>query len=152
MKEIYGEFFDAMNQIRKIRIGDLFPEMTKADGVALMAINYFNKERQDRVLTVSELAEKIHTKPSAVSRTLKNLEEQGMIVRTVNKADRRNTYVTLSEYGRETCEKIEHRMSDFAEAVLKRMDEGDLRRLIAYLNQLYQVAVEEIEYRTDRRE
>lgn len=152
MEEIYGEFFDAMNQIRKIRIGDLFPEMTKADCMTLMAINHYNRMKEGDILKVSELAEKIHTKPSAVSRTLKNLEEQGLITRTVNQADRRNTYVTLSEYGREACEKMEHTMSEFAEAMLSRMDKEDLKRLVTYLNELHQVAIEEIELRKNRRE
>lgn len=152
MNETYGEFFDAMNQIRKIRIGDLFPNMTKADCTTLMAINHYNREKKSEILTVSELAGKIHTKTSAVSRTLKNLEEQGLIIRTVNQADRRNTYVTLSEHGKDTCEKMEHTMSEFAEAVLSRMNRDDLKRLIAYLNELHQVAMEEIELRKNRKE
>lgn len=152
MEEIYGKFFDAMNQIRKIRIGDLFPEMTKADGMTLLAINHYNRGRQSDVLTVSELAEKIHTKPSAVSRTLKNLEEQGLIERTVNQADRRNTYVKVSAKGKKICEQMEQEMNDFSKAVLSRMKEEDLRRLIDYLKELHQVAVEEIELRKNRRE
>ena len=152
MNEAYGEFFDAMNQLRKIHIGDLFPDMTKADCMTLMAINHYNRAKKNEILTVSELAEKIHTKTSAVSRTLKGLEEQGLIVRTVNQADRRNTYVTLSEHGKDTCVEIEHTMSEFAEAVLSRMNRDDLKHLIAYLNELHQVAIEEIELRKNRKE
>ncbi len=151
MEELYGQFFDAMDHIRKIRIGDLFPDMTKADGMTLMAIRHFNKEKAEDILTVSELAERLHTQPSAVSRTLKSLEERGMIERTVNRADRRNTYVTLSEYGKKTSAEIERAMGDFAQAVLSRMNKEDLSRLVAYLNELYQVAVEEIETRKNRK-
>ena len=43
-------------------------------------------------------------------------------------------------------------MSEFAEAVLSRMDREDLKRLIVYLNELHQVAIEEIELRKNRRE
>lgn len=152
MKEIYGEFFDAMNQIRKIHIGELFPEMTKADCMTLMAINHYNREKQAGTLTVSELAEKIHTKTSAVSRTLKNLEEQGLIERTVRSTDRRNTYVTLSVQGRATCERMEHTTSEFAEAVLSKMKEEDLKSMIIYMKELRQAAVEEIELRKSRKE
>ncbi len=152
MEELYGKFFDAIGQMRRIRIADLFPEMTKADGVALMAINHYNRRKKEKMITVSELAEKIHTKPSAVSRTLKNLEEQELIIRTVNPTDRRNTYVTLSEHGKETCKKMEQTMSEFGHAVLSKMKEEDLKRLIAYLNELYRVAVEEIELRKNRKE
>lgn len=147
MKELYGRFFDAMHQFHRVRIGDLFPERTQGDCVTLLAINRFYQEKKDEMLTVSELAEKTHVKPSAVSRTLKNLEEQGLVERTINKSDRRNTYVTVTEHGREECEKMGHIMCDFAEAVLARMEEEDLTKLIDYMNELNQVATEEIEIR-----
>ncbi len=150
MEELYGEFFNAMNQIRKIRIGDLFSDLTEADGMTLMAVSHAKRGAKNGILTVSELAEKLHTQPSAVSRSLKSLEEQGLIERTINSTDRRNTYVALSEYGQSTCEKIERTMSDFAQAVLSRMKKEDLERLVAYLNELYQVAMEEIEVRKNK--
>ena len=53
---------------------------------------------------------------------------------------------------KDTCEEMEHTMSEFAEAVLSRMNEEDLKRLIAYLNELHQVAMEEIELRKNRKE
>ena len=38
--------------------------------------------------------------PSAISRTLKGLEERGYVERNINKNDRRNTYVELTAAGR----------------------------------------------------
>lgn len=118
--------------------------------MTLMAVSHAKRGAKNGILTVSELAEKLHTQPSAVSRSLKSLEEQGLIERTINSTDRRNTYVGLSEYGQSTCEKIEHTMSDFAQAVLSRMKKEDLERLVAYLNELYQVAMEEIEVKKNK--
>lgn len=152
MKEVYEKFFNAINQLHRIRIGDLFPEMKKADGITLMAIAHYNRKNPDSILTVSELAEKIHTKPSAVSRTLKGLEKQGLIVRTVMQTDRRNIHVMLSEVGKVKCKEMERTMNEFAGAVLSRMNEQDLLRMVAYLNKLHQVAVEEIELRKNRKE
>lgn len=151
MNKLYSEFFRATEQFGKLKIGDLFPQMSKGDCTTLLAIDHYNQEKEEGLLTVSELAEKIHAKPSAVSRTLKNLEERGLIERTVNKADRRNTYVTVSEAGHKLQREMETTMGEFAEAVLKRMNEQDLRKLIDYLNELHQVAVEEIDLRVKNR-
>lgn len=150
MNEMYGRFYSAMNQFRRLRIGDLFPDMTKGDCMTLMAIDHFNREKETGILTISELAEKMHTQVSAVSRTLKNLEDRGLIERTVNRADRRNTYVALSPQGKETWKKMEKAMGEFATAVLSRIREEDLEKLISYLEELYQVAAEEMALRNNK--
>jgi DNA-binding MarR family transcriptional regulator len=83
---------------------------------------------------------------SAVSRTLKSLEDQNLIERTVNKSDRRNTYIMLTEAGGQKRKEIEQRMEEFSKAVFERLDDDDMERLISYLDKLYQVAEEEIEH------
>lgn len=147
MKESYENFFRAMDQFHRLNLGVLFPEMTKADCMTLMAIDHFRQKEESGVLTVSGLAEKMHAKPPAVSRSLKSLEDRGFIARTVNKSDRRNTYVELTGKGRGEWKRMEREMADFARAVISRMDEEDMCRLIAYLDELYRVANEELEFR-----
>lgn len=150
MDKLYGQFFEAIDQLRRLHVGDLFPNMSKSDCTTLMAIDYYNQRKSDGVLTVSELAEKIHVKPSAVSRTLKNLEEQGLIERTVNKSDRRNTYVEISDAGRKRQQEMKVTMEEFVDAVLNRIREEDLRKLVEYLNEVCQIATEEIELRKNK--
>lgn len=81
MEELYAGLFRAMNRFGKLRIGELFSDMTKSDGMMLWAISQLNQEKNNGRATVSELAEKLHTQNSAVSRTLKNLEDHGWICR-----------------------------------------------------------------------
>lgn len=145
MEELYGKFFSTMHQFQKLRIGDMFPRMTKMDGMTLMSIEHFNKKKEKGIITISELASEMHVQSSAVSRTLKSLEDKGYIVRTINKSDRRNTYVELTEPGRSMLKEAEEIMNSFAKAVITRMDEEDMNRLIAYLDELYHVSKEEIE-------
>ena len=151
MKDIYGEFFETMESMRKIRVGDLFTDMTKAEAKTLLKIQHFNKSRTENI-TVSELAETMNAKPSAVSRTLRVLEEKGLIARTVNPSDRRNTYVVVTEQGEQNCKEMTNTMSEFAQAVLAKMDETELRQLITYIKKLNKVASEEIELRKKNRE
>ncbi len=145
MEETYRQFFRAMDQFHKLNIGALFSDLTKFDCVTVLSIGHFSQKKGDTPLTVSEVAERMHAKSSAVSRTLKNLEDKGFIVRTVNKSDRRNTYVELTEAGKAECSRMEQRMEEFAKKVFSRMNEADLCKLIAYLNQLFQAASEELE-------
>lgn len=147
MEEMYGKFYAAMSRFRKLKLSELFVDMTRADCMTLMAIDHFSQQKQLGILTVSELADKMHVKPSAVSRTLKSLEDKELIERTVNKADRRNTYVQLTEQGRCKWKTLEKTMSDLTTAVLSRMKEEDLKMLISCLEELYQVAQEEIDLR-----
>lgn len=150
MNEMYGRFYSVIHQFHRLRIGDLFPEMSKSDCMTMMAIAHFNREKQEGILTVSELADKMHAQPSAVSRTLKNLEDRELIERTINKLDRRNTYVALSEQGKRQWKEMEVTLGEFAAAVLSRMREEDLERLVSYLDELYQVAAEEIALRKNK--
>lgn len=150
MSELYGHFFEALESFRRLRIGDLFPDMSKSDCMTLMSIDYYNQKKTDGVLTVSELAGKMHVKPSAVSRTLKSLEERGLITRMVNQSNRRNTFVEISEEGRKKQQEMKAAIEDVVESVLKRIEEDDLRKLIAYLNEVSEIAVEEIELRKNK--
>lgn len=150
VNEMYGRFYAVMNQFRRLRIGDLFPELSKSDCMTLMAIDHFSREKQEGMMTVSELTDKMHMQMPAVSRTLKSLEEQELIERSVNKSDRRNTYVALTPRGRDFWKEKEKTMSELTEAVLARMSKADLERLVAYLDELYQVAEEEIDRRRNK--
>ena len=104
--------------------------------------------QQEGIVTVSELAEKVHAQNSAVSRSLRNLEVQGLIERTVNRADRRNTCVTLTEKGKKKQEEIAATLGEFGRSVVSQMSDEDVSRLTACLKEMYQIARQEIEKRS----
>lgn len=150
MNRTCGDLFTTMHQFGKLKIGDLFPDISKTDCMTLTAIHHFSTEKQG-MMTVSELAEKIHAQSSAVSRSLKTLEDRNLIERTINKQDRRNTYVALTNEGEKEIKQIQEIMDDFANAVISRMDEADMQKMITYLNELFQIAQEEIEVRSKKK-
>lgn len=147
VEQLQNRILMSMGQFRKLRISDMFPEMTKSDGMTLMAIGHYNRNNEKK-LTVSGLAEIVKTKPSAISRTLKSLEDAGYIERVVNREDRRNTYVALTTAGEAECAKIDGTMREFFQAVFGKMQAEDLERLITYLDELYEVAKTEIAQRS----
>lgn len=153
MKEEYSEFFTAFKQFRKLNISSMIPELSHSDFATMMSIACCNEKccQNGERVTVSMLSKELHVNITAVSRTLKGLEEKGYIERSVNKNDRRITYVELTEEGTKVLKNAEETMDDFADAVLSRLGEENLVRLTTYINQLYKVAAQEIDKRKCKR-
>ncbi len=142
--DLYEDLFRAMNQFHKLKFSDMMQNMSKADFIVMNVI--MNKGKDDK-MTISELAAIARMLPSAISRTLKGLEEKGYVERTINKQDRRNTYVELTEEGKkQTCE-VRQVMRDFGKTVMAKLDEHEVNELILYLNNIYSIAEKEIETR-----
>ena len=144
MDKLYEELFRSMNQFRKLKFSEMFPEVCKTDYFVLCTIMDKGENGQ---ITISELAARAKMLPPAISRTLKGLEERGYVERNVNKNDRRNTYVELTEAGRQLTEEARQTMSDFGKSVMSQVDEVDMKRLISYLDNIYHIAEKEIEAR-----
>lgn len=144
MNDKFEELFKAMHQFHKLRLGDMMPNVSGAD---FWAMRNIVDKGEDGKITVSELAKKTNVLPSAISRTIRGLEDKGYVERTINKNDRRNTYVEMTDKGREVMQIVRENMHDFGEAVLSKLDENELSQLIAYLNNIYDIAQKEIEIR-----
>lgn len=96
MEELYGKFFDAVHQFRKLNVAAIMPDINQAEFEAMNVL--MNKE--DGKVTISELAYKSKVHSSAISRTLHGLEEKGYVERSIDKNDRRNICVELTEEGK----------------------------------------------------
>lgn len=151
MDKLYEEMFRAMNQFRKLKFAEMFPEISRADFFVMSTIMDKTENVQ---ITISELAFRVKMLPSAISRTLKGLEERGYVERNVDKNDRRNTYVELTAEGERVTEEARQIMADFGKSVMEQVDEEDMKRLVSYLDNIYHIAEKEIETRKwqDRKE
>lgn len=149
--DLYEDLFRAMNQFHKLKFSDMMQNMSKADFIVMNVI--MNKGKDDK-MTISELAAIARMLPSAISRTLKGLEEKGYVERTINKQDRRNTYVELTEEGKKQTREVRQAMRDFGKTVMAKLDEQEMNQLILYLNNIYSIAEKELETRKirDRKE
>lgn len=144
MEDLYMELFKSMSQFRKLHMGDMMPGgLSGADFFTLNCI----MDAEEREITISKLACKSKVLPSALSRTLRGLEEQQYVERNVDKGDRRNTYVTLTDKGRALTLQSRQIMRDFGKAVTSRLDENDVKQLIDYLDEIYHISKTEIEAR-----
>lgn len=96
---------------------------------------------------ISDIAHITHAHTSALSRTLNGLEAKGCLRRTTDSADRRNTYVELTEYGQKVLEKNKAAMEDFMTAVFERVGDENMKLFIDILHSIYETSYEELERR-----
>lgn len=82
MDKLYEELFRAMNQFRKLKFAEMFPMINRTDFFVMCTI--MDKGENGKI-TISELASRAKMLPSAISRTLKGLEERGYVERNINK-------------------------------------------------------------------
>lgn len=151
MGTTYEELFRAMSQFRKLKFSDMFPNISRAE---FFTMSMIMDKGENGKITISELATKAHVLLPAMSRTLRGLENKGYVERNVNKQDRRNTYVELTEQGKKITLQTRTSMCEFGRAVMEQVDEEEMKRLISYLNHIYVIAEKEIKTRKteDRKE
>ena len=75
MEELYGKFFDAVHQFRKLNVAAIMPDINQAEFEAMNVL--MNKE--DGKVTISELAYKSKVHSSAISRKRKATWKEALI-------------------------------------------------------------------------
>lgn len=155
MNQLQIEFIQAMHQFRKIRIDELFPGLNRSEFWALGAIAHCGAG--DSRPRVSDIVRRLHNSPQAASRTLRSLEEKGLIQRGTDPEDRRNTLVWLTDQGRETMDVMQKRMENLFEGIFADFGEERMRKLIRELRDLeacgqarFQAVLDEMNEDTER--
>lgn len=174
MEKMVQELFDVFRNFRKLHFSILMEDISHSEFATLRCIarkaagaecNFAghmeqgdahpenNADKQeaggtaDVKVSVSDLAEKLHVSPPALSRTLRRLEKKEFIRRTVDFKDRRNTDVELTEQGRAVIQKAEKTMFEFTNQVLRQMEPERLENLITGLQKLYDISQKELDNR-----
>ena len=133
-----------MHQFRKLNVASILPDISQSE---FAAMNVIMDKGEDGKITISELACKSKVHPSAISRTLHGLEEKGYIERSIDKKDRRNICVELTDRGESVVIEARQIMCDYGKSVVDHLKPKELERLIVYMDKIYSVAELEIETR-----
>lgn len=149
MKAEQKEFFDIMTFFRKLNISSMLPEISHGDFSILKMIHCCRQTCNTNrgAVKVSDIVKCTMLPAPAVSRSLRSLEEKELVVRTIDKEDRRNTFVDITPAGDALLEEIEEIMTSFADAVFGNLGEETIRKLNAYLHEFLDAAKKEIDRR-----
>mgnify|MGYP002799145242 FL=1 len=102
------------------------------------------KKQSEYGLRVSELAALMRISPPSVSRTLKSMTEKGYIFQRTDRSDRRNSYVYLTEAGKQRMESHKEHMDHFTMKVFERMGFDSVEQLLLLLNQMIDIMEDEL--------
>ena len=145
VNQIQEEFLRTASRFGKMRYDVLFHDMSKREFEMLTVIyRYMEENAEEKGIYVSKLANMLRVTSPAVSRMIGILEEKGYIGRDVDKEDRRNTYVYLTDAGRRIRKVTEDTMQELMKKVVVRMGNEDMQELILLWNRLADIMEEEM--------
>lgn len=140
-------------QIRKTvqrSIQQADPGNSRGDIAMLERLHYVIRQSgQDGAVPVSALAERLRMLPPAVSRTLRQLEDNGLVERIHDPADHRRALVRLTEKGEQIRLQAEDRMRDYMHRVIDRVGEETFSRMLADLTTWEQAMQAELDQTPD---
>lgn len=140
------------NRFRKLHLLEVFSNISRGEFFVLEALHHHHAANPGvQGMYASALAQVMESSPPAVSRTLKALEGRGFIERTVDREDRRNTYVSLTSKGEAARRETKEHMAGYMENVVREMGPEDIRHLLTLLDKLIDIMEEEIQ-KTRKRE
>lgn len=142
MTEESKHLIDTIHRFQRLQFGTLVGGMPKRTFFTLQAIKTLNEKEAG--VSVTHVTELMKCSMPGVSRTLKKLEEKGYIERGIDKKDRRNTYVTITQAGKDEVDKLENILQDFGDDIIEKMGKEDVEQLIDLLDKLYVITEEKI--------
>lgn len=144
-KGMHEACLQTFQRFRRFHTDGLFVDISRGE---FFALNMLHDHRQRypyvQGMYVSELADKTHVTPPAVSRMLKALEQKGLIVRNVDRDDRRNTFIRITDEGEDVREKTMEAVGALFARVFQRMGEEEMHTLLRLSGQFMQIIEEEM--------
>ncbi|WP_100400157.1 MarR family winged helix-turn-helix transcriptional regulator [Bacillus sp. FJAT-44742] len=139
-QELFKEMADSLKRIereliRKMHIPDV--SLTKRQEAIIMYI--FTNENA----TMGDIADNFNISKSAVSQALNKLEEQDIIVRAINKDNRREINLTPGEAGEKYKEEIQKLEEILVEKYLSKIDLDELRQTRNLFSKIENLVLEE---------
>ena len=141
--DLEKKLFESMIKFKKI--GDFqkqHGDLTRAEFFMLKTVEKTINGNKDKLVTITQIIERLQIAKPTASQMLNSLEEKGLIERIRTNEDRRVVYVKLTEKGTETLVKTHKRFSELTRAIIKKLGKEDTEELIRILEKLYIIAKE----------
>ncbi len=143
-KEIQEELIRALHRFGRLNTGQVM-EMEGLTQGEFFSLGMLRKHMEDHPegMYVWELARYMRVSPPGASRMLRGMERKGFIERSVDRSDRRNTYIIVTVQGHAAWERTAKRVEQFMDRVSGRMGGEDLRTLVDLWNRLSDIIEDE---------
>lgn len=133
-RENCAAVWNRMRRMRQIQLWRLSEGMTKAETELLHGMYHLSEQNPE--IPVSELPRMCHMQTSAISRLMKKMEADGLIVRKMDPNCRRNTLVSVTDKGKELCKRNWEEVQDFWERVLERTPKDHVEQMLRFWDEI----------------
>lgn len=143
--DTHMKFVNIINKFKNNYRMDKIVGMKKSEFFMLARIDCANKKGESA--TVSQISNEMQLTNAAISKTISELEDQGYLVKTVNKDDKRQAHIELTEKGKIKLKEAKYEMDTFSYAVFKKFGKENTDQLYELLEKIYEITTDEISSR-----
>ena len=148
--DTHMKFVNVMHKFRSNNHLDKAIGMKKSEYIMLLKVE--STIAEFGTATVSQISEAMKMTNAAASKTIGFLEDNGYIEKKVNKEDKRQVHIELTQKGKEKFLYIKHEMDDFTQAVFDKFGKENADKLLELMEKMYEITSKEIKKRTQKRE
>lgn len=138
--------FDACYQAKRIR--EMLPPLPQ--GIMPSYIQYLDViqslEKQGICVKVSDISEVMHLPRPGVTRTVKEMEQKGLLVKNASPDDGRVTYISITEAGRKLSQKYDAQYFSELSSYLDDISEEEADCMIDTIRKFYEIMCERSEH------
>ena len=148
--EIAGYVGDAIAAFNEIMSGsrkNTFEDINRANKGEIFVLHFLSA--RDSQALPSELSTALHATTGRISALLGNLEKKGLIEREIDKSNRRNILVTITEAGRNYVETEMGKLLSGLTKVFTEMGETDTREFLRLTKRFFELMQEHMPNRED---
>lgn len=143
------QFFQVLSRLKNMEWDKQFQQLKPPEYIALHIVDQYHQQNPDVPgIYVSEFASRLGIALPAASKILKHLEKHGWLKRTVDPANRRNTFVSLTDEGAALVESETAYCSEMSRRIFTRMGEENTTLLLGGINRLLDLIEEEFQSET----
>lgn len=133
---------DACYQAKRIR--EMLPPLP--EGIVSSHIRYMDMiqelQKQNDHVKVSDLSDVLNIPRPGVTRTIKEMEKKGLVQKTASPNDRRVTYLSLTDHGKEISEKYNENYFNELTPYLDDISDADADCMVQTIQKFYDIMCE----------
>lgn len=142
-EQLHKEILQNLIYPKKIPLSVIFSKMSPAEFTLIASFKTYEKDNDGKHITVNELASNVNVSVPAVSKSLRNLEERGLIQRVTNQDCRRNTFVVISEKGEKLYEYNKEKITQVLDKLMDTFSLDEILSAIEFHQKLDQLITSE---------
>lgn len=145
-KEKMDEFVHVVNQYRMLFSRQSPFELSKNEFIILHAVSQLQGKRENGQVcgtTMTAITDLLRCSKPAVSKSVRLVEEKGLIERRTDEKDRRNVYIVLSPEGEAVFIRLRDQMLQMLQRIGDKMGEDDMEEMTRLLAKFYAILEQE---------